>query len=286
MHRESCMSPTTMPEAGFRTIGGVRIRYADSGGSREPTVLLTSPWPESVYAFAPMWEQLSAHARLFAVDLPGFGASERREDLLSPRAMGQFLAQLIAETDLGAPHIVAPDVGTAATLFAAATHPQRIASATVALAERPSRSSSVSRWPPGYSTPTGTGFDFAVFLISRRCARVNFGGRPPLYFGYSELNPSALKLRITSRIRSSLVKATFAIAGTSMPCAYSSTICARRHVTTDPDPRRTHQPPTLVIIDLAHPQAFCHQPKSARSPPARTAPREGANVTCYGTSEP
>jgi hypothetical protein len=50
----------------------------------------------------------------------------------------------------------------------------------------------------------------ATFLISRRCGKVNFGGRPPLYFGYSEQNPSALKLRITSRTRSSLVKATFA----------------------------------------------------------------------------
>jgi hypothetical protein len=39
--------------------------------------------------------------------------------------------------------------------------------------------------------------------------------------------------------RSSLVNATLAIAATSMPCADSSTICARRHVTTDPDPRRT-----------------------------------------------
>jgi hypothetical protein len=48
---------------------------------------------------------------------PGFGASERREDLLSSRAMGEFLAQLIAEADLGAPHIVAPDVGTAAAAW-------------------------------------------------------------------------------------------------------------------------------------------------------------------------
>jgi hypothetical protein len=31
---------------------------------------------------------------------------------------------------------------------------------------------------------------------------VNFGGRPPLYFGYSEPNTSALKFRITSRTRS------------------------------------------------------------------------------------
>ena len=124
--------PTTMtPQVRFRTVDGVRIRYADSGGSQEPAVVLTSPWPESVYAFAPMWATLSGRARLFAVDLPGFGASERREDLLSPRAMGEFLAQLIAEADLGTAHLVAPDVGTSAALFAAAAHPERIASAIV-----------------------------------------------------------------------------------------------------------------------------------------------------------
>src|SRR5450755_2379036 len=87
--------------------------------------------------------------------------------------------------------------------------------------------------------PWSPGLDLAIFLISRRCGKVDFGGRPPLYFGYSEANPSALKLRITSRTRSSLVNATFAIPAASMSCADSSTICARRHVTTDPLPRRT-----------------------------------------------
>lgn len=125
------MPTTTTPQIRFRTIDGVRIRYADSGSSKKPVVVLTSPWPESVYAFAPMWASLSEHARLFAVDLPGFGASERRDDLLSPRAMGEFLAQLIAEADLGRAHIVAPDVGTAAALFAAAAYPERLTSVVV-----------------------------------------------------------------------------------------------------------------------------------------------------------
>jgi pimeloyl-ACP methyl ester carboxylesterase len=114
-----------------RSIDGVRIRYADSGGSQGPTLLLTSPWPESVYAFAPIWATLAEHARVFAVDLPGFGASERRAELLSPRAMGAFLTRLIVEADLGRPHVVAPDVGTSAALFAAAAHPERIASVIV-----------------------------------------------------------------------------------------------------------------------------------------------------------
>ena len=125
------MATTTTLQTQFRTVDGIRVRCADSGGSQDPVLLLTSPWPESVHAFAPIWATLAEHARLFAVDLPGFGASERREDLLSPRAMGGFLARLIAEVDLGRPHIVAPDVGTSAALFAAAAHPERIASLIV-----------------------------------------------------------------------------------------------------------------------------------------------------------
>jgi pimeloyl-ACP methyl ester carboxylesterase len=124
-------SLTASIEPRFRTIDGLRIRCADSGGAREHTVLLTCPWPESIYAFTRMWNTLAEHARLFAIDLPGFGASERRDDLLSPRAMGGFLAQVIAEADLGRPHIVGPDVGTSAALFAAAAHPERVASVIV-----------------------------------------------------------------------------------------------------------------------------------------------------------
>jgi pimeloyl-ACP methyl ester carboxylesterase len=74
----------------FRMIDGIQIRYADSGDPHEFVLLLTSPWPESVYAFTRMWNTLAEHARLFAVDLPGFGASERRDVLMSPRAVIVF----------------------------------------------------------------------------------------------------------------------------------------------------------------------------------------------------
>jgi pimeloyl-ACP methyl ester carboxylesterase len=124
-------SPNASIKPSFRTIDGLRVRCAEGGAAHEHVVLLTSPWPESLYAFAPIWGTLAGHARLFAVDLPGFGASERRDDLLSPRAMGGFLARLIAEADLGRPHVVAPDVGTSAALFAAAEHAERIASVIV-----------------------------------------------------------------------------------------------------------------------------------------------------------
>jgi pimeloyl-ACP methyl ester carboxylesterase len=121
---------TTQPVQ-FRTIDGVRVRCADTEGTRKQTIVLTSPWPESLYAFTPIWATLSEHARLLAIDLPGFGASERRDKLLGPQAMGGFLARLVAEAGLDRPHIVAPDVGTAAALFAAAENPGLFASLTV-----------------------------------------------------------------------------------------------------------------------------------------------------------
>ena len=115
----------------YRTVDGLRIRYADSGGAASQHLLLTSPWPESLYAFDRMWPRLSGIARLLAIDLPGFGQSERRAGLLAPAAMGEFLIRVLDEWDLRDPHLVCPDVGTPAALFAAARHPGRIRSLVV-----------------------------------------------------------------------------------------------------------------------------------------------------------
>ena len=115
----------------FRTVDGITIRYAESDERQDNPILLTNPWPESLYAFLPIWQTLSQHSHLLAVDLPGFGQSERRNDLLSPQAMGEFLIRLIDEWGLNTPHIVAPDVGTPAALFAAALHPGKLRSLVV-----------------------------------------------------------------------------------------------------------------------------------------------------------
>jgi pimeloyl-ACP methyl ester carboxylesterase len=115
----------------FRTVDGITIRYAESDERQDTPILLTNPWPESLYAFLPIWQTLSQHSYLLAIDLPGFGQSERRNDLLSPRAMGEFLIRLIDEWGLNTPHVVAPDVGTAAVLFAAGQHPGKLRSLVV-----------------------------------------------------------------------------------------------------------------------------------------------------------
>jgi pimeloyl-ACP methyl ester carboxylesterase len=120
----------TIIQPRFRTIDGLAIRFAESE-DRDDQALLLSPWPESLFAFEPTWARLAEHARLVAIDLPGFGRSQRRDALLSPRAMGEFIVRLADAFGLENPHVVGPDIGTGASLFAAAFHPGRLRSLVV-----------------------------------------------------------------------------------------------------------------------------------------------------------
>ena len=115
----------------FRVCDGVRLRYADTKTASDTVVLMLAPWPESLWAFRRIWDRVSAVARVVAIDMPGFGHSDGRPDLIAPDASGAFLARLIDEWGLGAPHIVGPDVGTAAALFLAAKSPERVTSLTI-----------------------------------------------------------------------------------------------------------------------------------------------------------
>jgi pimeloyl-ACP methyl ester carboxylesterase len=112
------------------TVDGLSIRFA-KGGNGPRQAMLLNPWPESIYAFEQIWPRLAEAARITAVDLPGFGGSERREALMNPKAMGDFIIRIADVLELDRPHVVAPDIGTSATLFAASAHPGRFASLVI-----------------------------------------------------------------------------------------------------------------------------------------------------------
>ena len=118
-------------EPQFTLYKGLRIRYVSLPKPSAESVMLLSPWPESIYAFTRIWPLLSEQFSLTAVDLPGFGQSDGRADLMSPRRMGEFVVDIAAELGLGQPHAVGPDIGTGALLFAAATHPRAFRSLVV-----------------------------------------------------------------------------------------------------------------------------------------------------------
>jgi pimeloyl-ACP methyl ester carboxylesterase len=115
----------------FRVCNGVRVRFADTKTDSDFAVLMLAPWPESLWAFRRIWHRVAGVGRVVAIDMPGFGHSDGRPELIAPDASGAFLARLIDEWGLGSPHIVGPDVGTAAALFLAASDPERVTSLTI-----------------------------------------------------------------------------------------------------------------------------------------------------------
>jgi pimeloyl-ACP methyl ester carboxylesterase len=115
----------------FRVCDGVRVRYADTKAESATTLLLLAPWPETLWAFRRIWNQVTEVGRVVAIDMPGFGHSDGRPELIAPDTSGALLARLIDEWGLGAPHVVGPDVGTASALFLAANDPERVTSLSI-----------------------------------------------------------------------------------------------------------------------------------------------------------
>ena len=79
----------------FRVCDGVRVRFADNRADSDITVLLLAPWPETLWAFRRIWGRVSSVGRAVAIDMPGFGHSDGRPELIAPDTSGAFLARLI-----------------------------------------------------------------------------------------------------------------------------------------------------------------------------------------------
>ena len=125
----SMTSGFNMPEAAaFTLVDGIAVRTVRRNDTQGIPLLLTAPWPESIFAFNLVWARIGKLGPLTAVDLPGFGMSEGRPDLMSPHAMGDFLIRIMDALKIERAHVVAPDVGTLAVLFAASGHPERFES--------------------------------------------------------------------------------------------------------------------------------------------------------------
>ncbi len=107
----------------YKTIDGLKIRYAESLVAKGDPILLLSPWPESIYAFLPTWEVFTALGPVIAIDLPGYGHSESRPDIFAPEPMGDFIRKVVDAFKLNQPHVVGPDIVTPSLLYAAANYP-------------------------------------------------------------------------------------------------------------------------------------------------------------------
>jgi pimeloyl-ACP methyl ester carboxylesterase len=125
---------TVLPDIGkvsFVEIDGVNVRMATGGRPEGVPVVITSPWPESIYAFRSVLATIGDAAPYVAIDLPGFGMSQGRSDLMSPSGMARFIVRAAWKLGITRMHGIGPDVGALAMLFAAADRPDLFESLVV-----------------------------------------------------------------------------------------------------------------------------------------------------------
>ena len=113
------------------TVDGLQIRVARTGRNDGLPILMLSPWPESMFAFRDVLPSIQDLGPIVIVDLPGFGRSQGRLDLMAPKAQAEFIIKLAVHLGLSRVHAIAPDIGTPTILYAALQQPNLFESIVV-----------------------------------------------------------------------------------------------------------------------------------------------------------
>ena len=92
---------------------------------------MTNAWPQTIRCWDSTWDALAKDFDLVAYDMPGFGFSEGRSDLMRPSAQADFAVRLLDALELDRVHGIGPDVGVPAFLSLAQRYPDRVESLTV-----------------------------------------------------------------------------------------------------------------------------------------------------------
>ncbi len=116
----------------FRVCDGVRVRFADNKADSDVHDASSSAVARKPLGFPPhLGPAVPQVGRVVAIDLPGFGHSDGRPGADRPGRHGSVPGPHDRRMGPGAPHVVGPDVGTAAALFLAAKAPELVTSLTI-----------------------------------------------------------------------------------------------------------------------------------------------------------
>jgi pimeloyl-ACP methyl ester carboxylesterase len=129
--------PGEPTNAKFAEIDGVRVRYVDtreeatSSGpptpqEEKPTVVLVHGFASALDAWSPVMPALTKTHRVIALDLKGFGWTDRPEGDYSPDAQAQLVLRLLEQRGVTRTAIVAHSWGSSVALAAALRAPDRV----------------------------------------------------------------------------------------------------------------------------------------------------------------
>jgi pimeloyl-ACP methyl ester carboxylesterase len=125
-----CMSfhqgpmPGEPARAAFTTVNGVRLRVLDRG--KGPPVVLLHGFASSLDAWADVVPALEPDHRVIALDLKGFGWSDRPEGDYSPAAQAEIVFALLDQLRVDRAAVVAHSWGASVALAMAMARPARV----------------------------------------------------------------------------------------------------------------------------------------------------------------
>ena len=118
----------SLPQGDLLDVAGAAV-HVEQSGAGEPVVLLHG-FGESTYSWRLVAPELATRYRVIAVDLNGFGYTERRRDPAAYTIDGQMRLVLgvLDRLGVGSAHFVGHSYGGGLTLWIAAHHPERVRS--------------------------------------------------------------------------------------------------------------------------------------------------------------
>jgi pimeloyl-ACP methyl ester carboxylesterase len=125
LHFHSGPMPGEPKDATFLSVEGARVRYVDVGEG--PTVVLLHGFASSIENWVTVMPKLVKQHRIIAIDMKGFGWTDRPVGDYSPKAQAQLLQAVLTERGVTGPiALVAHSYGSSVALAFALEYPRQV----------------------------------------------------------------------------------------------------------------------------------------------------------------
>ena len=124
LHFHTGPMPGEPKDATYMEVDGTRVRYVDVGEG--PTVVLLHGFASSIENWITVMPKLVKDHRVIAIDLRGFGWTDRPVADYSPAAQAKLLKAVLDERKVGKVSLVAHSWGSSVALAFALEYPQQV----------------------------------------------------------------------------------------------------------------------------------------------------------------
>jgi pimeloyl-ACP methyl ester carboxylesterase len=106
--------------------GRGQIHVVDLNPAGAETILLVHGYGATIHSYEPILAELAKQFRVIALDLPGFGKSDRLEGDYSPMALAEVLVKVLDKKGIAQAHVVGNSWGASIALAFSLSHPDRL----------------------------------------------------------------------------------------------------------------------------------------------------------------